>query len=220
MPGDGAKLAAMQQFVRASGSNLETALLIHRVMPDVITGLICEFLKHISELLLERAPDWCISDNSFMENPNQRWTSLTWGPKHWRGYQWGLSLSPDRSGTRRMFFGLVAPSTTIEDRFGIPAMSDRDRKTLANILRPTLLPLSQQVGEDEWYPVSAYLPGEVIDWQEPGTLNEIARALGIVEKSNLIGGWKLDEFLVDVFMNAKEAIGPVIDKQSIQPVPD
>src|SRR5262249_41698720 len=130
MSGDAAKLAAMRDFVLASGSNLQTALLINDVMPEVRVKLVSDLVNRLSERLQESQPGWQVFDNSLATSPAQRYAILKWGPAQWREQGWGVGLSAERANARWMLFGLTAPSKRAPGRKNKPAMSDEDRQRL------------------------------------------------------------------------------------------
>ena len=215
MSRDDAKLAAMQNFVLASGTNLQTAILIHDAMDGVRNRLVSELVKQVSETLKEREPSWQVIDNSLEIRPFKKWECLVWGPPQWREYQWGVGLSAEKENANDMLFGFSAPSKGTERQ---PAMPDEDRQALAAALNPVLSALGRTKESPQW-PCYIWLPDEIRRWEQHTALTKIAHALGYIEELDLVVGKKLDDYLVDAFLAAKQAIAPIVEKKEIKPVP-
>jgi hypothetical protein len=224
----------MQDFLLSSGANLQTAFLIYDTIPSIQGKLVSDFVSVISDALAVEESGWQITDDSLLRRPSTKYARLIWGPPQWAEYRWGIGLSSERGNAGSMLFGLMAPSEKLDNRERliassknlnnrelVRAMPDEDRSALASTLE-SVLPreFGQPILKSEWWPCHISLPNEIANWFQTATLNKIAHSLGKIEEKHLVRGKKMNDFLVDAFIAAKQAMAPVVNSREFKPIPE
>jgi hypothetical protein len=213
---------AMRDFILSSGSNFETALLVHHGFYRVREKLISELAERVATTLTGEQ-GWEVITNTLASLPTDQYSMLTWAPKEWRTYGWGIALNAEAYNTKSMIFGLYATAKDNKDRaqggtaLQYPAMPDEDRAQLAEALTPMLRTFGHADRSSLWWPRYTFLPREVRDWDGRDTMCKIYYATR-GGKRDLVAGKAMDEYLVDSFRAARSAIMPILASKAIVPV--
>ena len=219
-----AKTEAMRDFVLSSGSNLQTAFLVHDAIESVRAKLITEFAKRIKDTL-SKEPGWSITASRLIQAPFERWAELRWSPDEWADYGWGLCLNAEIGPARGFIFGLhaTAKSNTdpeyIRNSSKYPAMPDEDRRELADRLASVLRDVGHGQKSSAWWPCYTFLPPDIRDLASNAALMKIAYAVERSTERDLVRGKPIDEFIIDAFQAARLAILPILSSRTIVPVP-